>query len=278
MKKTIRNKPAGCSSLVRLVAVSLVLAGMIVPAQAQRAIRGRITRMDGTTVDGQLRWMPRSREYLVMDSEGRRYTVAERQVRDVRVMPPPRWKDIVNAFQAKQYPRVIKPLQSIMEEYIRMQYDVPAASMLTQAYMAIGQPAEAIKSAEVAISRNPNVWQDMDFARVYWQALAQAKSPKLRSVLQEAIERGSRETAAAAQVMRGNIDFDQGRYREALVDGYLRVIMLFKNVQQVQPEALYKAVRAHEQLGEHSHAEKFRRILLSEYPRSSYSRDLRSGN
>ena len=147
------------------------------------------------------------------------------------------------------------------------------------AYLKMGQAAKAVTMAEAAIKASPQAAYSGDLARMYWDALTQAgQASKLRKILMEAVEYGSRDVAATAQVMRGNIDFDKANYRDALVDGYLRTIVLFQDVKSAQPEALFQAVKAHEKLGEHSHAEKWRKKLLSDFPDSSYSTKLRSGS
>ena len=97
----------------------------------------------------------------------------------------------------------------------------------------------------------------------------------MKKILLEAVEKGSRQVAAEAQIMRGDIDFKKGNYRDALVDGYLRTAVMFQRVKWVRAEALYKAMQAHEKLGEHSHAEKWRKKLLAEFPNSIYSKRLR---
>lgn len=274
---TIRNPFARWATSMAALLVLASGAG----AQ-QTAIQGFITQRDGTRIPsvgaGVIRWLPAREAYQIM-ADNVRLEIPLRQVRDVRVAKPRQFDAAENAVRTRNYQPAIPVLEKIMIDYRRLEWDIPAARLLTQAYMGLGNPAEAAKKAEVAIAGNPRVWQDMEFARLYWDALSKSgQSGKLGRILQQGIELGSRETAAAAQVMRGNIDFDQGRFREALTDGYLRTLMMFKDVKQVRPEALYKAVRAHEQLGEHSHAEKFRKMLLSEYPQSSYSKDIRSGS
>ena len=67
------------------------------------------------------------------------------------------------------------------------------------------------------------------------------------------------------------------QYKDALVEGYLRTIVLFQDVREVQPEALYQAARCFEELGESGNAEKMRKKLLADYPDSSYSKQLNAG-
>ena len=92
-----------------------------------------------------------------------------------------------------------------------------------------------------------------------------------------AVEQGDRPTQAAAQVLRGAMDKQRKEYRTALVDGYLRAIVLFQDVREVQPEALAGAATCFEELGESANAEKMRKKLLAEFPDSSYSKLISSG-
>jgi len=66
-----------------------------------------------------------------------------------------------------------------------------------------------------------------------------------------------------------------GKPKEALLDGYLRAILLFQDVGLVQPEALYKAIKAHEALNEAQFAERWRRRLLASYASSEFATKLK---
>ena len=84
----------------------------------------------------------------------------------------------------------------------------------------------------------------------------------------------NRETAAAAYIKRGDIDKAQGSLKHALVDGYLRVVYLFRDVKAVQPEALYRAMECFTALEEHQRAEKMRKRLLVDFGNSPYTQRL----
>ena len=117
-----------------------------------------------------------------------------------------------------------------------------------------------------------------ELVRVYWDVLLDTeKYSTLRNELKWGIEQGPRPVAAVAQMMRGEIDMRKEQYRDALVDGFLRTIILFGDVASVQPEALYKAARCFEELGESSYAGKMRKKLLADHPGSTYSKQLMSG-
>ena len=73
---------------------------------------------------------------------------------------------------------------------------------------------------------------------------------------------------------RGDVLLAQGDAKSALRDGYLRTILMFQDVKDIQPEALYKAMKAHQSIGEHPYAEKWRKRLLAGYPTSEYAKQL----
>jgi TolA-binding protein len=95
--------------------------------------------------------------------------------------------------------------------------------------------------------------------------------------MEEAVKRGTRQMAAIAQMRRGDIQRKRGELKEALIAGYLRTAYFFRDVKEVQGEALYKSVKCLEELGQHGHADKMRKRLLQDYPRDPYAEKLRSG-
>jgi len=277
--KTRLNNPA---RLVR-AAVLAGLYGIVLAHSAMAEIKGIVIKHNGQRIPqqggGSLRYLPAQKKYLI-NAGGVQMQIPLAQVKEVRTVKPKQLDAAIRAVQTGSYSAAIPVLERIMKDYRMLQWDIPAAENLTLAYLKMGQASKAVQAAELAIEASPakNVYSG-DLARYYWKALIEAKrTAKLRKILLEAVEYGSREVAANAQVMRGNIDFEHGNYKDALVDGYLRTIVLFQDVKKVQPEALYQAIQAHEKLGEHSHAEKWRKKLLSEFPDSSYSKKLQTGS
>ena len=74
--------------------------------------------------------------------------------------------------------------------------------------------------------------------------------------------------------MRGDMLMESKQPRDALKDGYLRVVILYENVRSVQPEALYKAAKAFEAIHQNPNAEKMRSILRTKYASSEYARKI----
>jgi tetratricopeptide (TPR) repeat protein len=261
-----------------LSTVLMLIALGVVSATAAE-IRGQIVKKSGVRVpDGKvgiIRFLPTQNKYMITDGSVQlQISIAE--IRELVIPKPAGLDAAIQQVASGAYSSAIPALQQIMEDYRMLTWDVPAARHMVGAYVNMGQPAKAVEMAEVAIKASPQAAYSGDLFEKYCDALLKAKrSDKLDRVLREAVENGSREVAAKAQIMRGNMQFEKGNFREALVDGYLRTIILFQDIRAVQPEALYKAIKAHEKVGEVSHAEKWRKKLLSEYPDSPYSRELR---
>jgi hypothetical protein len=72
--------------------------------------------------------------------------------------------------------------------------------------------------------------------------------------------------------MRGNMNRESGQKEVALLD-YLRVVILFENIREVQPEALYKAAEILEELRD-PRADELRKKLVQEYKDSDYAAKL----
>jgi tetratricopeptide (TPR) repeat protein len=159
-----------------------------------------------------------------------------------------------------------------------LEHDVTAARYLAHSYLKTKNPRKAVMMCDRVLSSNPKAAQDDQFAGIYWQALLETDQLiKLDKALGIAIEGGSRQLAAVAQIRRGDIAKQKGNLDDALIDGYLRTEVFFQAIKSVQPEALYKAAQCFEEKGQHSRAEKWRKKLLSSYPQSEQARRLRTG-
>ena len=74
--------------------------------------------------------------------------------------------------------------------------------------------------------------------------------------------------------MRGVMLMEKRETLGALKDGYLRVVILYENVKEIQPEALYKAAKAFDALNQNANAERMRTKLRTKYAQSEYARKL----
>lgn len=256
------------------------LVGVFVLATAagvRANVRGVITTTQGRELPGVIRWQPASRIYTV-EANNVVLRIPVNEVASVRVQDrPQRLEPAIAAVRRGQYQAAIPVLEQIMQEYTRLQWDIPAARWLAESHLKLNDPARAVRICEGIIEEHPEMAWTGDFPTVYWEALLQTEQfVKLRRVLGQAAERGDRRLAAVAQIKRGDIDRRNNDLESALVDGYLRTIVFFAQERSVLPEALYKATKCFEALGQHSHAENMRKRLLAEFPGDPYTERLKS--
>ncbi len=243
-------------------------------ALAQPAIHNATVYLrNGSQASGKVRWLGASKVYEVaVPSKGtRQYSLND--VAEIRLAKPPELLAQASAaVQRGQHAQAIPVLKKIKDAYKMFGPDLEATRWLAVAHLKLNQIDEAVKMCEEVVRENPQAQMSGGFASVYWDALVKKKDfGKLRRILGDAVETGGREVAAIAQVRRGDMDKEKGELKKALLDGYLRTILMFQDVKSIQPEALYKAVKCHEALNEHSHAEKWRKQLMSAYPKSEYA-------
>ncbi len=256
-----------CLTVVGAV-LSLAQAGL-----AQEKIVGAVVTRQ-REFNGEIRWKAASQVYAIR-AGGREFEIPARDVIDIKIPEPAGLAQAVAAVRAGQYPGAITTLERVKDGYINLVYDKIAARALIQAYLGMGQTPKAVAMCEELLRASPTTKQDGELMGAYVEALIKSEQlPKAKRILDDIIATGSRDAVAIAQVRRGDIDMAGGDMREALLNGYLRTIVLFQNVKSVQPEALFKAIKCHTALNEHHYAEKWRRRLLAGYPDSKYAKEL----
>ncbi len=271
-----RPSPRLLLSLPSLLASLLLLAGA---AGAQ--INGTIQTTDGRSIQGQIRWLAAQKKYVIMAVRPGTQTTIEIQLQPEQVakinVPAPR--ELAPAVQAVRSganaAAAIPVLEKIVRDYVMMQWDEPAARALAEAQLAVGTPEAAIKACEIVIAMKPQAAYMGELAITYWQALLKAnRSAKLDGLLKDAIAKGGREASASALIMRGDMLMERKQPRDALKDGYLRVVVLYEGVRAVQPEALFKAAKAFDALQQNPNAEKMRSLLRTKFPGSEYAKKI----
>jgi len=241
-------------------------------------VLGQIMTTQGRKMTGKIRWQPASKVYVITGNNNVALQIPLNEVASVRVQKPDTIESAINLVKGGDYGKAIPVLEKIRSEYNMLEWDVTAAQWLAEAYLNTGEAAKAVRMCEGVIEADKEKAYTGDLPRVYWRALLEAdREATLNRQLDEAIEKGKRDIVAAAQVARGDLERKKGNFREALIDGYLRSVALFEDVREVRSEALYKAAKCFEQLGELSNMEKMRRKLLEEYPGSVYAEQMRSG-
>ena len=267
-----RNTMKNCSSLIAVIAI--VLAGTI---SASAGVPGAIYKTDGTIMKGTLQWFSATQEFD-LSRDGINLKIPMSEIRRVVVAKPSNFDAAAKAVRGGSYAGAIRPLEQIVQNYEMMDWDIKAASLLARAYLGMNQYPQAKTMCEKIIRVNPDVDKSGEFNRVYWAVLEKMKlEAKLTSVLTDAIRTGGREVAAVAQMKRADIELSKGNVKKALVDGYLRTAILFKDIKGIQPEALLKSANCFQQIGRQSEAERMRKRLLEYFPHSPEAKQVRSG-
>ena len=255
-----------------MIAASTVWAG-----GTHRATLVKTQRAGGGTVSGDVRYLAASKQFEIKKKRNVIVRINASDVDRVHVKKQPaQLAAAVTAVNDRKFMSAIGPLKEIKESYQMFGPDLVAARYLAIAYLGMNKTAEAVRMCEDVLRSTPRAADSGAFAYVYWDALSKEKKhSKLLRILNDAVQRGSRDVAAVALVKRGDIYMEEKRdARRALLDGYLRTVLRFRDIKSIQPEALYKAIKAHEALNEHRHAEHWRKILLSGYPSSEYAKKL----
>lgn len=268
MKASATRSP-WCRWAVCLAAVWFV-AGATVAAEIPGMIK---KRGSGEWLKGTIRYKAATKKYVLKRGP---VTIEIRldEVDDIRVKKPADLDAAVDKVRSKQYGAALGVLEKVMRDYEGLTWDVEAARWLAEAYLNTGKAGQAVALCDKVSSSGSQMSAAM--ADVYLRALeASGNTTKLRSILSRLIETGGRPVAAVAQLKRGDIDKDKGDFKDALLDGYLRTVVLYADVKSVQPEALFKASVCFKELGQHSYAEKMRKELLKKYPTSSYAGQVR---
>jgi tetratricopeptide (TPR) repeat protein len=250
------------------------LAAGVVTSQA--VVSGTLYKRDGGQASGTIKFMPSSKTYYVTANNAT-IPVMESQIIRVNIVKPATLDGAIRMVGQKQYKNAVPILEAIVQEYKNLQWDDVALGYLGECYLNTGQTDKAIGIVKKAIQQNPE-GLTIQTLQIYWAALLKDKKlDELEKSLEPVISGGSREAAAAAQIKKGDLLKERGKLREAVVDGYMRTVMLYDEVKEIRAEAVYKAMKACEELGQQSYAEKMRKILLTEFPNDPYTAKIKVG-
>ena len=260
-------------------AISAWAAMFLTATVATAEVNGTLTTTDGRQITGAIRWMPSSQAYTVTLPSGVAVKLTRVEIKGAPDVAKPAELDAaVSQAAAGQYDAAIPILEKVMADYTMLEWDATAARALAEAYLKKNEPAKALEMCEKIIQGDPTALQSGEIPRVYWDALLETKQyAKLIKVLGDVSGKGDRLLAAAAYTKRGDVEMKKGNLKDALVDGYLRTLTMFADVPASQPEALYKAVKCFEELGQASNAEKMRQKLYNDFSEDPYTAKLRAG-
>lgn len=253
-----------------------VVALFVLTAAASAQVPGTIYRKDGGQATGNIRYLKSSRTYEIQVGQ---VTVQVPEKDVVRInMQKPKEIDQAAAFMAKkQYSSAIPLLKRVESMYKDLQWDKTALRGLAECYFESGMASEGIKMVEEAMnsggeSLSPTIVQK------YWDELIKNKDyAKLERSIESVIATGARSVAAVAQIKRGDMLKEKGQLREAAVDGYLRTVVFYQEEKEAREEAVYKAMKVFQDLGQQTYADKMRKILMSDYPNGTWAKKAQAG-
>jgi len=251
------------------------LITLLAATQSALAVKGTVITA-GSRFQGEIRWLGASRAYEINDARGIGKQISQAQVVDVIIPKPPALDKAAKLVAKGSHAQAVSPLEKILEDYEMLKWDITAARWLAEAYLNLNKLSQAESMCQKVFRQNPAAKTSGELSRIYWEVLEKAnKHATLEMILKDAIKSGGREVAAVAQIKRGDMANSKGKTKEALIDGYLRTAVLFRDVKSVQPEALFKATKALKKIGKVTDAEKMRKRLLEGYPESRYAQQLR---
>lgn len=244
------------------------------------AITGTITTDSGSVQKGEIRWSTRDKAYAVTKGNTE-IQVKPSEVEDMQIDVPAGYEAAVAQVLKGQGAAAIPVLQKIVKDYQRLQWDKPAGRYLAEAYLLAGKANDGLRACEAVIATDATAAFKGDLAPAYWNALfALGRKAKLESALEKAAKSGDAAAAGMALTMRGDIIFKEGTEsadaaRKALTDGYLRAIFLYDAdadvAAKVLPEALYKAAKCFEKLGQAGRADAMRMRIKQDFADSRWA-------
>lgn len=256
-----------------------ILAFAMAASTASAQIEGRVLTKERKQVAGKIRWLPAKKLYVITQTGqgGQAFDLELKpeQIARIQVAKPAKLDAAISAVKTGKASAAVPVLQDIVKTYAMLEWDEPAARYLAEAQLASGDTAGAIATCEGLIKAKPEIAYLGEVAPIYWQALLKSgKTAKLDELISKAIGAGDRGASAAALVMRGDMLMERKEPMNALKDGYLRVVILYESVKDIQPEALFKAAKAFDALNRTANAEKMRSLLRTKYGTSEYARKL----
>lgn len=263
----------------------LLLAGGRVWAAAEA--EGTIINTEDKPFKGLVSYKSLSKVYIVKTT-GAGGAVLELEVplatvKSLAVAEPPALRPAVQQVREGKFQAAIPVLDNLAQDYILLQWDVPATRWLVEAYLRDGKPDKAVRACDRVIDKRPEAALSGELGPIYWQALlAAGQNNKLDDQLTAAAKSPSPEAQARANIMRGEVLRKQSKSKDALRDGYLRTVVLFKwsrdpGVRDARAEALFKAAECFDDLGTIQAASNLRKICMTEHAESEWARRLKAG-
>ena len=247
----------------------LMIIGLAALAAAEVfAVQGTLNT-ETESLTGDIKWQSRSKQYVVSIKKGQ--TTVDRECKKDEVIsleiPKPQGYDkAVQMVEGGSGAAAVGILQKIVEDYGMLQWDKPAGRYLAFAHLAAGHAQKALDVCQKIVAVDKEAAYTGDLAPAYWQALLKlGKNDQLDGLLKKAASSGDRAASAAALVMRGDIIVEKSndnadKLKDALRDGYLRVVLMYQDQACVREraDAMVKAAQCFDKIGQSARAEALR--------------------
>ena len=243
------------------------------------AVTGSLKLENGDELKGTVHWSAREKAYIV--TKGRvEQKIKAAEVAEIGIEKPAAFDAAVAQVEKGQSAAAIPVLQKIVKEYAHLQWDKAAGRYLAEAYLAAGKPNDALRVCEGIIKEDFSAAYRGELAPAYWSALLglNRRNP-LEKSLEKAVRGEDRFSRGAALIMYGDIAMKDGNgsadaCRKALAEYYLRVVFRYRDddvAAKLRPEALYKAARCFDGLGQSARADFMRTELKKSYASSPWA-------
>ena len=254
------------SALSAVVFLSAVLA-----QAAPYVINSAGTQIDGAAIrsslDGTVVLTTSNGQTLTFRPGAYRQAVADKPKEMIQVETMAKSGDLAGAAAT---------LRRVKEQYAFLGWDQRAAQMLARVELAQKNFPAALAEYEARVAAQPQLKKIPAERANYMQALLGAgRIKETAALIDEDIASGSREAAARAQIVRGDMKASAGQYEEALLD-YLRTALLFTEQTAVLPEATYKTAVALKRLNDPRAADYFQNVI-KEFPESEFAELAKKG-
>ena len=226
-------------------------------------------RSNGDSKRGDIKWNAASKSYSLSLKKGKTVYEAQYPIADVEsieIDKPANLDKLIELVNKGNGASAENDLLAIVKNYKMLQWDKLAARYLVEVYVQSKAYNKAYEFASAIIKTEREAAYKGELAPAYWQILlALNKDSQLENCLSKASMAGDRVSSAEALIMRGDIIVKKGldsmdANRKALVDGYLKVALMYNDAPcaVVRAKAMNKSAAAFEKIGMLDYANKMR--------------------
>ncbi|MCL1909378.1 MAG: hypothetical protein FWG05_00410 [Kiritimatiellaeota bacterium] len=264
-----------------------ILSALCAAAGALAQVPAKITLKNNPeqTLAGEIRWQASGNQYAFSyripsspNPVSKTYSPAD--IIKMEIQPPANFRAVSDQIRGANPESAIPALNKWVTDYKMLEWDGIAAAEIAKIHKKSKKWDEIVKLGDKVVAENPGAAVTSVFAPLYWEALLQSgkSSSRLEKWVDDAIATASGSIAAAALNIRGDMLRADKKLKEALVDGYLRVALMYTKEGETNAEALYKAAEVFSELGQSSYAEKMRAQLNNAHRSSPWTRKLLGGS